>query len=282
MEHRSIVIDPYDRTVYEVQTVGSAAEIRRLISNDEGDEPCGMFCHVNFGGSTGGYVDDQGNWLQFAWFALVDDARLFCGRMVMLGSDFEGASANLDADITTSSVADKVVWLDDAGAIEQAQKYMDAMAQASRNSDIPVISLDDGLVERITDAVANKERKQFARLEARSYHSLPDSADYPHTGRVDVHEDGRATRKLPKCLDKVNHSPDGFAWGYGGSGPAQLAYALLFDVTNDADKSQRFYQQYKFAVVAKLPATPWEIRATSIWDWLDEAQSEGEKERAIT
>ena len=26
-----------------------------------------------------------------------------------------------------------------------------------------------------------------------------------------------------------NHSPDGFNWGYGGSGPAQLALALLLD-----------------------------------------------------
>src|SRR5204863_5783137 len=25
----------------------------------------------------------------------------------------------------------------------------------------------------------------------------------------------------------INHSPDGFAWGYGGSGPAQLALAIL-------------------------------------------------------
>ena len=28
-------------------------------------------------------------------------------------------------------------------------------------------------------------------------------------------------------LDLVNHSPTGFEWGYGGSGPAQLAVAML-------------------------------------------------------
>ncbi|MCK4554525.1 hypothetical protein KAU19_06245, partial [Candidatus Parcubacteria bacterium] len=27
----------------------------------------------------------------------------------------------------------------------------------------------------------------------------------------------------------INHSPDGFAWGYGGSGPAQLALAILIE-----------------------------------------------------
>jgi len=29
--------------------------------------------------------------------------------------------------------------------------------------------------------------------------------------------------------DLMNHSPDGFNWGYGGSGPAQLALAILAD-----------------------------------------------------
>jgi Family of unknown function (DUF6166) len=30
-------------------------------------------------------------------------------------------------------------------------------------------------------------------------------------------------------LEIANHSPDGFEWGYGGSGPAQLALAILAD-----------------------------------------------------
>lgn len=34
----------------------------------------------------------------------------------------------------------------------------------------------------------------------------------------------------PRHSQKVlNHSPDGFEWGYGGSGPAQLALAILMD-----------------------------------------------------
>jgi len=32
---------------------------------------------------------------------------------------------------------------------------------------------------------------------------------------------------LDPRADLVNHSPDGFAWGYPGSGPAQLALAIL-------------------------------------------------------
>jgi hypothetical protein len=46
--------------------------------------------------------------------------------------------------------------------------------------------------------------------------------------RVWIIETGRA-RPLPLRLDLDNHSPTGFEWGYRGSGPAQLALALLAD-----------------------------------------------------
>ena len=37
-------------------------------------------------------------------------------------------------------------------------------------------------------------------------------------------------RNLDLRLDLFNHSPTGFEWGYAGSGPAQLALALLADM----------------------------------------------------
>ena len=40
---------------------------------------------------------------------------------------------------------------------------------------------------------------------------------------------GNAEDQLPLCLNIRNHSPTGFAWGYGGSGPAQLSLAILVD-----------------------------------------------------
>ena len=46
-----------------------------------------------------------------------------------------------------------------------------------------------------------------------------------------------------------NHSPDGFNWGYGGSGPAQLALAIIMKLTGKADG----YQEFKWLVIAKLP-----------------------------
>lgn len=46
-----------------------------------------------------------------------------------------------------------------------------------------------------------------------------------------------------------NHSPDGFNWGYGGSGPAQLALAIMLRLNGKPDG----YQDFKQLVIAKLP-----------------------------
>ena len=45
---------------------------------------------------------------------------------------------------------------------------------------------------------------------------------------VAIHNDG-LERILPSCTKIMNHSPNGFSWGYSGSGPAQLALAILCD-----------------------------------------------------
>jgi Family of unknown function (DUF6166) len=46
-------------------------------------------------------------------------------------------------------------------------------------------------------------------------------------------------------------------WGYGGSGPAQLALALAADVLGDDEKAQDVYQQLKFKVIGGLPHEGW-------------------------
>jgi len=54
------------------------------------------------------------------------------------------------------------------------------------------------------------------------------------------------------------HSPDGFAWGYGGSGPAQLALALMLLVT-DAGTAKRLYQDFKREYIVELPQADFEL-----------------------
>lgn len=63
----------------------------------------------------------------------------------------------------------------------------------------------------------------------------------------------------PTHSQKVrNHSPDGFNWGYGGSGPAQLALALLLLVLDDKT-ALCYYQDFKMNVIALLPQADFEI-----------------------
>jgi len=49
-----------------------------------------------------------------------------------------------------------------------------------------------------------------------------------------------------------NHSPDGFSWGYSGSGPAQLALAILLLATSETN-AVRLHQVFKREVIAPLP-----------------------------
>ena len=75
-------------------------------------------------------------------------------------------------------------------------------------------------------------------------------------------------RLSPRASQKLhNHSPDGFNWGYGGSGPAQLALALLYNATHDNDLSLRYYQRFKWEHVSQW-GNSWEITDRMILDWL--------------
>ncbi len=71
-----------------------------------------------------------------------------------------------------------------------------------------------------------------------------------------------------RSQDLRNHSPDGFNWGYLGSGPAQLALALLLDTTNDEKISLQHYQDFKFIIVANWK-DDWSMSQTDILEWLD-------------
>ena len=63
------------------------------------------------------------------------------------------------------------------------------------------------------------------------------------------------------------HSPTGFEWGYGGSGPAQLALAILTTVTDQAT-ALRCYHRFKFDVIALLDAERWVLPVADVERWL--------------
>ena len=63
-------------------------------------------------------------------------------------------------------------------------------------------------------------------------------------------KDYQGFENLNPRLDLWNHSPDGFEFGYSGSGPAQLALALLADALGDDRFAVALHQDFKFRVVA--------------------------------
>jgi Family of unknown function (DUF6166) len=97
-------------------------------------------------------------------------------------------------------------------------------------------------------------------------------------------------RDLNPRNDLFNHSPDGFEYGYTGSGPAQLALAIVADhlkhnpqdvqyaikiarlddaIPESTDKlALRCHQAFKFAVIASLKGDSWQLTSEQVSTYL--------------
>jgi len=73
---------------------------------------------------------------------------------------------------------------------------------------------------------------------------------------------------LEPSLKVSDHSPTGFCWGYHGSGPSQLALALLLNFGAKKNEALAWYQDFKREVIANLPDTDFEIPMSRVSDWL--------------
>ena len=71
-----------------------------------------------------------------------------------------------------------------------------------------------------------------------------------------------------------NHSPDGFAWGYGGSGPAQLALAILLHVGIERATAVRIHQHFKREHLETLPTHKPFVLALDVDAWAASCASE--------
>jgi len=108
---------------------------------------------------------------------------------------------------------------------------------------------------------------------------------------VMVSEPGKPTYTLPLRLDLYNHSPDGFEFGYSGSGPAQLALAILADTLQAPKKKKppsgfeddsnprliavRLHQDFKRRFIAGLARTErWVITERTVLDFIAPYQRE--------
>lgn len=91
--------------------------------------------------------------------------------------------------------------------------------------------------------------------------------DTDHRTTVEVvRTDGHTVLAYP-LPHVVRHSPDGFEWGYGGSGPSDLALAILADVLG-CEPEPKVYQRFKFDFVANW-GDRWMISERVIRGWLE-------------
>lgn len=85
----------------------------------------------------------------------------------------------------------------------------------------------------------------------------------------------------------IDHSPTGFNWGYGGSGPADLALNILNAFVppgtdglepvrcyrNTCSRTaQRLHQQFKWEFIASMDVAGGQISANAIRDWINKHQ----------
>jgi len=65
----------------------------------------------------------------------------------------------------------------------------------------------------------------------------------------------------------VRHSPTGFEWGYGGSGPADLSLSLLTHAVGP-EVAERLYQKFKWEVVARFPFDEWSLPRKAVREYV--------------
>jgi hypothetical protein len=102
---------------------------------------------------------------------------------------------------------------------------------------------------------------------------------YRRRGRAIVENQSDEQQLTPdRSLKLANHSPSEFEWGYSGSGPAQLALALLLDYTGDEAFALDHHQEFKTEVVSQLECTGpngcWRLTSSDIDAVLHETPDE--------
>lgn len=140
------------------------------------------------------------------------------------------------------------------------------MEEARRDAEAFFIALNGGDAAMVDELL--RSGAITVRYEERHI-SLPAVAPPPRTrtyyrgvaatGHVlKIVDDGRQNAPLSLMsiplamrLDLARHSPTGFGWGYLGSGPAQLALAILADACGD-EIAIKHHQRFKDGVIARL------------------------------
>lgn len=112
----------------------------------------------------------------------------------------------------------------------------------------------------------------------KTYHGIRRNGTCTVTVSAPVRTAGRRmtmrSRPLNLRLDLFRHSPTGYSWGYGGSGPAQLALALLADVLKDDDRAVQLHQRFKFKAIGSIKTDEWTYTEDELLRIVDTIQTE--------
>jgi hypothetical protein len=81
---------------------------------------------------------------------------------------------------------------------------------------------------------------------------------------------------LDPRLDVMSHSPTGFEWGYLGSGPSQLALAILLDHFGGKGKQRatELYGTFLHRVVSNFARRGFAIDSKQIELWIKKIEDE--------
>ncbi|MFQ5783362.1 MAG: DUF6166 domain-containing protein [Alphaproteobacteria bacterium] len=75
---------------------------------------------------------------------------------------------------------------------------------------------------------------------------------------------------LDPRLDLKRYSDAGFEWGYDGTGPRQLALAILADHLSDDPQALNLFQVFTETVIAELDGDEWTFTDERIQSALDQ------------
>lgn len=102
-----------------------------------------------------------------------------------------------------------------------------------------------------------------AATDTRAYHGLR-----LDNGRCVVTCPDGALLELAPSLALIRHSRTGWEWGYLGSGPAQLALALLLDHLGNAHAAIHWHQAFKHDFVSTWRRDSWVLPVEDLRRWI--------------
>lgn len=135
------------------------------------------------------------------------------------------------------------------------------MSNSASHTDSSPVETTNRRPESIPDEVIENPNVQYAGLRSGPR----------NTARV-IDATSGSDLDIDRSREHVTHSR-GFEWGYGGSGPAQLAFAILLDYYDDPDIALEYYQRFCTYVISQL-----ETDSGDVWtltkDEIEEAVQE--------